>query len=330
MRAGRALWEEQLAMVPRFAMPALMAALLAVAAPARAQNVTIGVLVPSADHGWTGGIDYYANLMAARLAKQYPGLKMIVKASASPTQQANQLEDFATVEKVNALVILPDESAPLTEPVAEFKKEAGAFITVVDRGLTDPTIQDLYVAGNNPGMGRVSGEYFKQRFAGESADIVVLRGIPTVIDTERYDAFVDAIKGTKIHILASQFANWNRDDGFKVMQDFLSRFNHIDAVWAQDDDTAIGVLAAIRQAHREGQMWVLGGGGMQQILKLVAAGDKEVPADVLYPPGMIATAMELTAMNFYTPAAIRGTYSIAAPLITPKDAADFLDPKSPY
>ena len=66
-------------------------------------------------------------------------------------------------------------------------------------------------------------------------------------------------------MLANQFANWNRDDGFKVMQDFLTRFQHIDAVWAQDDDIAIGVLEAIKQAHREDEMWVVGGAGMQEI-----------------------------------------------------------------
>jgi ribose transport system substrate-binding protein len=318
-------------MLKRFALPAAALAMAFIAAPAFAQNVTIGVSIPSADHGWTGGINYYAAETAKMLEKQYPGLKVIVKAGtwADPGQQANDLEDFATVQKVNALVVLPVQSDPLTGPVAEFKAKTGAFITVVDRGLKDPTIQDLYVAGDNPGLGRISGEYFKKALGGKG-DIVVLRGIPTVIDTQRYDAFVDAIKGTDIKILANQFANWNRDDGFKVMQDFLTRFKHIDAVWAQDDDIAIGVLEAIKQAHREGEMWVLGGAGMQEFVNKVAAGDKEVPVDVLYPPAMIATAMQLTAAHFYTPAPVRGTFIIGAPLITKDNAKEFTDPKSPF
>ena len=309
---------------------ALFAAALC-AAQSRAQNVTIGVSIPSADHGWTGGVNYYAKLTAEALQKRYPGLKVVVKAGAwaDPGQQANDLEDFATVQKVNALVVLPVQSDPLTGPVAEFKKKTGAFITVVDRGLKDPTIQDLYVAGDNPGMGRIAGDYFKKALGGKG-EIVVLRGIPTVIDTQRYDAFVDALKGTDIKILANQFANWNRDDGFKVMQDFLTRFKHIDAVWAQDDDIAIGVLEAIKQAHREGELWVVGGAGMQAFVNKVAAGDKEVPVDILYPPSMIATAMELTAMHFYTPAPVRGTYIIASPLITKDNAKEFTDPKSPF
>jgi len=310
---------------------AVAAALIGTQGPARADNVTIGVSIPSADHGWTGGINYYSKETADTLQKRFPGLKVVVKAGAwaDPGQQANDLEDFATVQKVNALVVLPVQSDPLTGPVAEFKKKTGAFITVVDRGLKDPTIQDLYVAGDNPGMGRISGEYFKKALNGKG-DIVVLRGIPTVIDTQRFDAFMEAIKGTDIHVLANQFANWNRDDGFKVMQDFLTRFKHIDAVWAQDDDIAIGVLEAIKQAHRESEMWVLGGAGMQEFVKKVAAGDKQVPVDVLYPPAMIATAMELTADHFFTPAPVRGTFIVGAPLITKENAAEFTDPKSPF
>ncbi|MEI5617675.1 substrate-binding domain-containing protein, partial [Streptomyces brasiliscabiei] len=76
--------------------------------------------------------------------------------------------------------------------------------------------------------------------------IVVLRGIPTVIDDERVKAFEEAIKGTEIKVLDKQYANWNRDDGFKVMQDYLARFPKIDAVWAQDDDIAVGVLEALK------------------------------------------------------------------------------------
>ncbi len=43
-------------------------------------------------------------------------------------------------------------------------------------------------------------------------------------------------------ILDAKYGNWNRDDAFKVMQDYLTRFKHIDAVWAADDDMAVGVL----------------------------------------------------------------------------------------
>ncbi|MBR7552425.1 substrate-binding domain-containing protein, partial [Mycobacterium tuberculosis] len=77
-------------------------------------------------------------------------------------------------------------------------------------------IQDLYVAGNNPQLGVNSANYMVKKLGGKG-NIVVLRGIPTVIDTQRFDAFMDIVKKTDIKVLDSKFANWNRDDGFKVM-----------------------------------------------------------------------------------------------------------------
>jgi substrate-binding family protein len=81
------------------------------------------------------------------------------------------------------LVVLPFESAPLTKPVAQLKSK-GVYVTVVDRGLTDTSAQDAYVAGDNRTFAKISGEYLAKAFNGKG-DIVVLRGIPTTIDNER-------------------------------------------------------------------------------------------------------------------------------------------------
>ena len=66
-----------------------------------------------------------------------------------------------------------------------------------------------------------------------------------------------------IKILDAKYANWNRDDAFKVMQDYLTRFKHIDAVWAADDDMAVGVLKAIDQAKRSDIKIVFGGAAIR-------------------------------------------------------------------
>ncbi|TPI28258.1 substrate-binding domain-containing protein [Mesorhizobium sp. B3-2-1] len=59
-----------------------------------------------------------------------------------------------------------------------------------------------------------------------------------------------------------QFANWNPDKGFEVMQDFLQKYDAIDGVWAGDDDAALGAMEAIKQANRPKPIVVLGGSGM--------------------------------------------------------------------
>ena len=315
----------------RFQIIVLLALLIvsAVAGAAMAQQkVKIGVSIPAATHGWTGGVNYWANVAEKRLEATYPNVDFIVVTAGSAAEQVNDLEDLLAIHQIDALVILPFESDPLTEPV-RFVKSQGVFVTVVDRGLSQEGIEDVYVAGNNAAMGRVSGEYIVDRLGGRGK-IVILRGIPTAIDNERFDAFMEVIEGTDIEVLAWQYAYWNRDDGFEVMQDFLTRFPEIDAVWAQDDDIAIGVIEAVRQAGREKELFIVPGAGMKEIVQRVMNGDELVPVTLSYPPAMIATAMEVTALRYVSDAPILGVYILDSPLITKENAAEYYFPDSPF
>ena len=101
------------------------------------EKVNLGVSIPAATHGWTGGVVFWANQAKRELEQANPGLKITVKTAGSPAEQANQLQDLLTATKINTLVILPFESASLTKPVAQMKNK-GVYVTVVDRGLTDP------------------------------------------------------------------------------------------------------------------------------------------------------------------------------------------------
>ncbi|MCW5654810.1 ABC transporter substrate-binding protein [Hydrogenophaga sp.] len=300
------------------------------ASPAFAQNKpVIGVSVPAATHGWTGGVVYWANRTKDEIEKQHPGVKVIVKTASSPSEQANQIQDLQAVNKIDTLVILPFESAPLTRPVAQVKGK-GVFVTVVDRGLTDPSAQNAYVAGDNPGFGKVSGEYMAKAMGGKG-NVVILRGIPTVIDNQRVDAFNEVMKAHPgIKVLDAKHGNWNRDDAFKVMQDYLTRFKQIDAVWASDDDMAVGVQRAIEQAKRTDVKLVLGGAGAKDYIKKVMDGDKLVTANVTYSPSMIADAMKLTADARVSGKPMPATTIIPSVLVTKENAAKFYFPDSPY
>lgn len=292
------------------------------------EKIKIGVSIPAATHGFMGGLNWHAAEAEKRLEAANPNIDLIIVTADGPADQASDLEDLVSVHQIDALVVLPFESEPLTEPVRAVK-DSGAFITVVDRGLTDPSIQDVYVSGNNTEMGQVSAEYMMTRL-GEGDNIVILRGIPTVLDTERFDAFMATIEGSGINVLDNKFANWNRDDGFEVMQDFLSRFPDIDGVWAQDDDITLGVVEAVKAAGRESEMFVVGGAGMKEIIKGVMDGDALVPVDVLYPPAQIATAMDVTVNHFISNGPVTGSYILGSPLITKDNAAQFYFPDSPF
>ncbi len=292
------------------------------------EEITIGVSIPAATHGWTGGVNYWADRTVEKLDAENPHINFVLTTADGPEEQINDLEDLHAIHDIDVLVILPFESDPLTEPV-RFLKEQGVFITVVDRGLADEDIKDIYVAGDNPGMGRVSAEYLIDRLDG-SGDIVILRGIPTVIDDMRFDAFMEEIEGTDINVLDWEYAYWNRDDGYEVMQDFLTRFDNIDAVWSQDDDISLGVIEAIQEVDRQDEMFVVGGAGMVEIIERIMEGDELTPVTVTYPPDMISAGLEITVTHLNAEAPILGEFIISAELITQENAEMYYYPESPF
>jgi ribose transport system substrate-binding protein len=115
------------------------------------------------------------------------------------------------------------------------------------------------------------------------------------------------------------------------MQDYLTRFNHIDVVWTGDDDMSVGVLKAIEQAKRNDIKIVLGGAGSKGMIKALIDGTNPlIQANVTYSPKMIYDAVKMT-----TEARLRGekmppTYLIPSVLVTKENAKEFYYPDSPF
>lgn len=291
-------------------------------------KVTIAVSIPAATHGWTGGVVYHAEQAEKEIEAAFPHIDVIVKTSPSATAQVSALEDLSASQKLDALVILPFTSEELTGPVEQVKAN-GTFIAVVDRGLTDPAIQDLYVAGDNIAVGANTAKWMAEKL-GNEGNIVVLRGIPTVIDDERIQGFTEVMKDTNIKILDIQYANWNQDEAFKLMQDYLAKYPQIDAVWANDDDMLLGVLEAVKQSGRTDIKYALGGNGMKDVVKMVMEENAMTPISTPYPPSMIKSAIYMVAGQFSGQAPMRGSFKLDAPLITPANADQFWYPDSPF
>jgi len=295
-----------------------------------AEKVVLGVAIPTATHSFTSGIVWWANKAKAELEKAHPDLKVIVKTAGTAPEQANQLQDMLTVNKINTLVIFPIESASLTQPVAQVKNK-GVYVTVVDRGLTTTTAQDAYIAGDNTAFGKLPAEYLAKQMGGKG-NVVVLRGMPTTLDNERYEAFTGVLKAhPEIKVLDAKYGNWNRDDAFKVMQDYLTRFKQIDAVWAADDDMAIGVQKAIAQAKRTDIKEVFGGAGAKGAVKKIMDGsDPLIKADVSYSPKFMYDAIKLTAEARLKGTKLPANTIIPSVLITKDNAKQFYFPDSPF
>jgi ribose transport system substrate-binding protein len=302
----------------------------AVAQNAPAKKMRIGVSIPAADHGWTAGIGYWAK-QAIRL---HPEIEWQLKLANDPQQQIAQIEDMMT-KGVDGLVILATESAPIT-PVAKQAKEKGIHIVNVDRGFIEPGIADVFLEGDNKAFGRKSAEYVAKKMGGKG-NLVILTGIPSTVDTDRVNAAMEVFRRyPEIKILGQQPANWNREKGLTVMQNFLTQHPKIDAVWAQDDDILLGAVQAIKEAKREKQMFILGGAGMKDVIKMVMDGDPLVPADITYPPSMIAAGIHMSAsilrdgkqkaVGQFMPRHLM----IDVELVTPENAKDHYFPDSVY
>jgi len=313
----------------------MLAALALCAVPAMAQKVKIGVSIPSADHGWTGGLVYYAQMAIKDISAKDKNVQFTLALADSPQKQVSDVEDLM-VKGVNALVVLAYDSSTIT-PTIKKAKDKGIYVVSVDRGLTDP-VQDVYIAGDNPGLGKVAAEYMGAAMGGKG-NMVVLEGIPSVINTERVQAFNDVMKAKYpgIKILDSQPADWSTQKGLEVMQTYLQKYPQIDAVWAQDDDVLIGVLQAYRESGRKDIKLMIGGAGSKQMIKRVMDGDPLVQADVTYPPSMIYPAINLAVLGVrgqnlpgFIQKKLPSEIIISAELINKANAKQYYDPNSMF
>lgn len=299
-------------------------------AAAAARKLTIGVSVPAADHGWTAGIGWWARQAMA----MYPDVEWAYSTALTPEKQIADIKDMMAQQKLDGLVVLATESAPLT-PIAEEAHKNGIYLVNVDRGFLKP-VADLFIEGDNSAFGRKSAEFMVEKLEGEG-NIVVLEGIPSTVNTARVEAAMEVFEQyPDIKILGQQTGMWNREKAHEVMKSFLVQFDNIDAVWASDDDMALGVEQALEEAGGNEHVWILGGAGMKDIVKEVMEENPRYPADITYPPSMIAVGIHMCVSNLRD--GKREQVSQFMPrhlvldveLIEPENAADYYFPDSVY
>ncbi len=255
------------------------------AAEPAGRKLTIGISVPSATHGWTGGVVWSANRAKKMLEQENPDVAVIVTTGATTAEQADRIENLIA-RKVDALVMLCQEPGPLT-PVCERAKAQGIYLVVVSNPLLKP-VQDHFVNGDNRSLGEAAAEAIGTLIQGRG-DILVMEGIPCPINTDRVAGFKDvlAAKYPEIRILDSQPAWWNTEKGMNLMEIYLQKHPKVDAVWAGDDDVLIGALKAYRNSGRKDVQAMVGGGGSKLVVKRVLDGDPVVKATVTYSPRMV-------------------------------------------
>ncbi|WDU84571.1 substrate-binding domain-containing protein [Caloramator sp. Dgby_cultured_2] len=194
------------------------------------------------------------------------------------------MEDLIT-KKVDAIVMLPIESAALT-PVAEKIIKANIPLVVVDREILSDNFTAL-VKGDNKGIGINAGKYIAKVLNGKGK-VVEITGVPCSVTTLRSEGFREALKDyPDIEIIASQSGDFQKEKSLYVMQNILQANPHIDAVYTHDDEMALGVLQAIKEAKRNDIKVVTGAGGHKDVYKLIKDGDPLMQATFIYSPLMV-------------------------------------------
>lgn len=202
------------------------------------------------------------NIQLQYYMKQYKNMKLlpITDAHQDSATQVSQVQNFVS-QKVNTLIVSPNEPGPLTAPV---QQACAAHIPVI---ILDRTVNTncytTFIGGNNYQEGKLAGEYALKTLP-NGGNVVELRGImsdtPQIL---RDKGFRDAIKANpKIHIIESRDCAWLKQNAEVVMQQWLQKDNKIDLVYSQNDPMALGAYLAAKAANRTGQMKFIGGDGL--------------------------------------------------------------------
>ncbi len=201
---------------------------------------------------------------------------------------------------VKALCVTPSGSKEIVPALVKANR-AGIPVVVVDTRV-DPKAAaeaglstDSFVGSDNYEGGRLAGAHLAALTGGKGT-VAILEGIPGhETGDSRLKGFRDAVKDLPgLRIVASQTANWERDQGFTVFQNLLQAHPDLDAVFACNDMMALGAVEAIAAAGRTGKVTVIGFDAVEDARKAIASGAM-VASVAQFPSEMGRIAVESAA-----------------------------------
>jgi ribose transport system substrate-binding protein len=211
------------------------------------------------------------------------GVDLLVQAAEREIDVEKQMQIVENVIQtgIRALCITPSGSREIVTALVK-AKAAGVPIIVVDTRVDAKAAAaagvelKTFIGSDNYEGGKLAGEYALKATGGQ-ARIGVLEGIPGHETADsRNRGFKDAIANQPgMTIVASQPANWERDQGFNVFQNMLQAHADIDTVFAASDLMALGAVEAIAAAGKTGKIRVIGFDALDDAKKAIAAGTME-------------------------------------------------------
>jgi ribose transport system substrate-binding protein len=219
-------------------------------------------------------------------ADEHPELKVVfADAAQDNSKQIADVENFIQ-QKVDLLIISPNEAKPLTAVVKK-AYDAGIPVIVLDRKVEGDAYTQ-YIGGDNKLIGKKAGEYVAKVLGEEGGNVVEIKGLEgSTPQQERHDGFLEGISSNpNVKVIASQNSDWLRDKAITVMETILQANKEIDVVYGHNDPAAEGAYIAAKNANREKEMIFIGIDGLPTPdggLKAVMEG--RLSATYIYPTG---------------------------------------------
>ena len=219
------------------------ALLVAVSSAASAAGEKIGLVVSTQNN------PFFVTLKEGAVQKANElGYELIVLDSQNdPSKELGNVEDLL-VKGVDVLLINPTDSDAVVSSVRAANRSKIPVVTL-DRAVNGGKVVS-HVASDNVLGGEVAGNYIVEKLGGKGK-VVELEGIPgTTAARDRGEGFNKAIAG-KLEVVAKQSADFDRTKGLTVMENILQAQPEINAVFAHNDEMALGALKAIEASGRK-------------------------------------------------------------------------------
>lgn len=217
----------------------------------------LAILVPNADHGWTGAVMNYAKEKADEItAAGTYSAKVITSTDAA--NQISQVEDLIENKTADAVVILPQDNT--LEATMKKLAESGIPFVMFDR-VIDSVAADAVasVKGDNEGIGVATAERFIANGLKPGDKILIMPGDNSSVPEMRNNGFFATLKEngwTEEQIAAiksTAYTGWSRSEGKKLFTEWLetSTVEEISAtkfIFTHDDEIAMGILEALKSS----------------------------------------------------------------------------------
>lgn len=215
-------------------------------APAGPKKLVVGFSQVGAESAWRT-----AETKSIRGEAEKRGIEL--KFADAQGKQANQINAIRSfiAQKVDAIVIAPVVETGW-EPVLQEAKAANIPVVLVDRGIkvTDDGLYATLIASDFVEEGKMAADWLAKKM-GEKGNIVELQGTTGAAPAiDRKKGFEEALKKyPNMAITKSQTADFARAKGKEVMEAFIkSDGKNINAVYAHNDDMALGAIQALDEA----------------------------------------------------------------------------------